>query len=653
MQTKRVEANCSRDVAAPIVHEVLRSSGQPLDPVTRAFMEPRFGHDFSNVRVHTDAHAAETARQLNALAYTLGQDMVFQKGRYAPETSAGKQLLAHELTHTIQQGGPVEPKIQSPEIGDGNGVRQSEPDAELNCGFNAARMGDLHGRGSVQSQITRRQGRAIQRKEGDVDLSSWRTALPVAERKATEGLQVTLSETKTAPTIKNQGLGFKGTLTGEQKKIVDAIKKNRADVDSTMLKLSKYKGPKDEQSRYGYSYAGISPKDPTAVSKAGDSREDQIKKVVWNELKHEGGSSAINAYDSMMLTWGRGFGQHGGQLPEIMTQLFKDQEIVTAFQPYGIYYDGGFEVVNTQTGAIEKGLNALGLIQSDARLLGVFIAIAENDRTSQKVVDAQWTKMESGAGKVPKYAHAWDDKLIALVAHISHWWPATGWLSKVFDGKTSAKDILMAWATKAGKKTRNGAYVVSNADTIDPNFKNWGSGVAWDAISAVSPIPQPYSSAQLDDEKNTQLADKMFIAAKGKPGYYVYPSLPTLTDPNGKAVDASLSGDANYHYLHLVSGMPMADILKTMKGLGDKKKLAEMETGYSYEAQMGKRPLIALQAAQLAITKATKKADVEALTKKKEALVASDEFKALPADQQTIIRKTLGLNEPAASPPTK
>jgi hypothetical protein len=178
----------------------------------------------------------------------------------------------------------------------------------------------------VQSQITRRQGRAIQRKEGDVDLSSWRTALPVAERKATEGLQVTLSETKTAPTIKNQGLGFKGTLTGEQKKIVDAIKKNRADVDSTMLKLSKYKGPKDEQSRYGYSYAGISPKIQRPSAKLAIA-EGPDQKVVWNELKHEGGSSAINAYDSMMLTWGRGFGQHGGQLPEIMTNFSKTKKL--------------------------------------------------------------------------------------------------------------------------------------------------------------------------------------------------------------------------------------------------------------------------------------------------------------------------------------
>ena len=87
----------------PIVHEVLGSPGQPLDPATRAFMEPRFGHEFSRVRVHTDARAAESARAVNALAYTAGESVAFSAGQYAPGTSRGRELLAHELTHVIQQ----------------------------------------------------------------------------------------------------------------------------------------------------------------------------------------------------------------------------------------------------------------------------------------------------------------------------------------------------------------------------------------------------------------------------------------------------------------------------------------------------------------------------------------------------------------------
>lgn len=151
----------------PIVHEVLRSPGQPLDSTTRAFMEPRFGHefgwmgvyphpcvapqsdievsqpedplessaarmsnsvvssaapsrltglgyDFGHVRIHTDARAAESARTVNAIAYTVGHKIVFGDGSYEPHTPAGRHLLAHELAHVIQQvpetGAPRAPR---------------------------------------------------------------------------------------------------------------------------------------------------------------------------------------------------------------------------------------------------------------------------------------------------------------------------------------------------------------------------------------------------------------------------------------------------------------------------------------------------------------------------------------------------------------
>jgi hypothetical protein len=87
----------------PIVHDVLRSQGQALNETTRAFFEPRFGHDFSNVRVHTDEKAAQSAQAVNALAYTVGRDLVFGAGQYDPAISTGQRLLAHELAHSLQQ----------------------------------------------------------------------------------------------------------------------------------------------------------------------------------------------------------------------------------------------------------------------------------------------------------------------------------------------------------------------------------------------------------------------------------------------------------------------------------------------------------------------------------------------------------------------
>ena len=91
----------------PLVHEVVSSSGQPLDDRTRSFMESRFNHDFSRVRVHTDAKAAESARAVDALAYTVGPNMIFDSGQYQPKTVEGRQLLAHELTHVLQQSAQV------------------------------------------------------------------------------------------------------------------------------------------------------------------------------------------------------------------------------------------------------------------------------------------------------------------------------------------------------------------------------------------------------------------------------------------------------------------------------------------------------------------------------------------------------------------
>jgi hypothetical protein len=141
-----------REVAPPVVHEVLSSPGHPLDRETREFMEPRFGHDFSRVpmrpaapqassglpvrpaddgfereadrivrgaqsgtpgrrcdfgrvRLHSDARAAESAKAVNALAYTVGRHIVFGAGQYSPGTAPGRMLLAHELTHVLQQAG--------------------------------------------------------------------------------------------------------------------------------------------------------------------------------------------------------------------------------------------------------------------------------------------------------------------------------------------------------------------------------------------------------------------------------------------------------------------------------------------------------------------------------------------------------------------
>ena len=104
LQMKRAQGSQPQASEPPaIVHNVLRSPGQPLDAASRAYFEPRFGHDLSGVRVHTDGDAAQSAGSIGATAYTAGSNIAFAAGRYSPATSSGRRLLAHELTHVVQQ----------------------------------------------------------------------------------------------------------------------------------------------------------------------------------------------------------------------------------------------------------------------------------------------------------------------------------------------------------------------------------------------------------------------------------------------------------------------------------------------------------------------------------------------------------------------
>lgn len=133
---QRASGGAAPGTVPPIVHEVLRSPGKPLDHETRAFMEPRFRQDFSGVRVYTDSKAAESARAVNALAYTVGHSIVFAAAHFAPERDEGRRLLAHELVHTLQQGGAA---ASSSRLSMSPAESESEREAEW---MSAAVIGD-------------------------------------------------------------------------------------------------------------------------------------------------------------------------------------------------------------------------------------------------------------------------------------------------------------------------------------------------------------------------------------------------------------------------------------------------------------------------------------------------------------------------------
>jgi hypothetical protein len=140
------------------VHDVINSGGRPLEPDVRAGMEARLGHDFSDVRVHDDSTAAASASAVNAHAYTVGSNVVFQRDKYDPSTQEGKTTLAHELTHVIQQrSGPVD-GMSAP-----GGIKVSDPGDrfEREAAANADRV--MSRPAPAQTAAVSASGRSVQR----------------------------------------------------------------------------------------------------------------------------------------------------------------------------------------------------------------------------------------------------------------------------------------------------------------------------------------------------------------------------------------------------------------------------------------------------------------------------------------------------------
>lgn len=164
------------------VHEVINGPGRPLDEPVRADMEARLGHDFSDVRVHDDSAAHASAQSVNAHAYTVGPHIVFQRDAYAPDNDGGRQTLAHELTHVVQQrSGPVDGSAAA------GGIKVSDPSDrfEREAAANAERVMSTPSPGGASVQ---RVGDApiVQREEAPEEDDSVQTLAVQRESEAPE-----------------------------------------------------------------------------------------------------------------------------------------------------------------------------------------------------------------------------------------------------------------------------------------------------------------------------------------------------------------------------------------------------------------------------------------------------------------------------------
>jgi hypothetical protein len=179
--------------APALVRDVLNTPGQPLDAETRSVMEPRFGYDFSGVRVHADAKADQSAKSVSANAYTAGSHMAFASGRYAPSSRGGQQLIAHELTHVVQQAsGPV----ASTQVAEGLSVSHPQDRFEREARSSSISLGSgvSIGSGSKRSltDLPMKQPAAsqtsIQRADSDLSAAQSRGAAKAAVTSADAGV---------------------------------------------------------------------------------------------------------------------------------------------------------------------------------------------------------------------------------------------------------------------------------------------------------------------------------------------------------------------------------------------------------------------------------------------------------------------------------
>ena len=196
---RQANGSAAPAIAPPIVHEVLRSPGQPLDDQSRAFFEPRFGCDFSRIQVHTGEQAAASASAVNAAAYTVGHNLVFGRNQYAPRTSSGKQLLAHELTHVVQQAPASSEAIQlSLNVGPSDSPLEREASASANRIANGqSAVATAGGSSSILSRQTTSPTPATQNPtHGTASTAEEPITLPLTHSTGNYGLGVYQSEVR-------------------------------------------------------------------------------------------------------------------------------------------------------------------------------------------------------------------------------------------------------------------------------------------------------------------------------------------------------------------------------------------------------------------------------------------------------------------------
>jgi hypothetical protein len=363
----------SFDSAASLVSDALSAPGEPLDQTVRNNFESRFQQDFSDVRVHRDERASQSAQAVNAHAYTVGRDIVFSAGQYKPETGAGNRLIAHELTHVLQQRGAGNQPARHGAMA-GSLTRHSNEQAHSLTRTETNRSSTSSLRVSNPSDASEQEADRVAQAVTE-NVGAAHTALPSVKHATDSGLLVQRDKADAAhaappaaaatdadvlnwpqilPANSIEHLSIKKndpTRYAMMTAICAKIKEFRKTIPIKAMKSNKYtvfdQSPQptpalptpnfDDTTTQGKDYrkwlkGAQTPEEQDKEYnhlKVEDDDELRIQLVLWHELMGdektpgEGDPSAMNAYDSEGITWGAGFSGKGPMQEMMYKHLFQ------------------------------------------------------------------------------------------------------------------------------------------------------------------------------------------------------------------------------------------------------------------------------------------------------------------------------------------
>ena len=447
--------------APAIAHEVLGTQGRPLDSTTRTFFEPRFRHDLGEVRIHDDRRAAKSARSVGALAYTAGRHIVFGEGAYRTGTDAGRRLLAHELSHTVQQSrtpasqprtmNTVSPAAVRLHSDVSSGIIRRDPVADAGSGGSTPDYSQL----TWQQLLPRAHG-AGGKRITSIDIHTPGNRIDTRGTGQAPTLNYAADkDIRTDPASAAPTGGAGGTpeadalaaaqssdLSAAQDAAISQIITARTNIPDRPMRRS-------ANNNAGYDYNPDIDKSAKEYNQwAKSALPTGVKSTDWNwEIFKriqglEGQEGRFTTFDKT-LSVGPGYSTSAGQAQRVIGNTFKllpEVKAVAFAAGLTVNPDGAMTVVDTEKKWILQGQDAAAYIQTEVSLLSLLINVSqgvqpvdgsasdsgtsssiEQSRQCQALLDAEWQQFLRGTlANMTSLVQGWPLDSAVLAVHAKH-----------------------------------------------------------------------------------------------------------------------------------------------------------------------------------------------------------------------------------------